>query len=282
MGDRTATVIIEPRSLMREALVSLMENLSYHVICSAGSTAEIDCGTFKDAQPELVILGTMSGDRALEATRSIRRCWQSAKITMLFEDASLLDLQKLLASGLDACIPMFASPRTLTDTLQLVVGQQLRVLMMSDPRTLCASSDRPDDEDGAMPEKQALATRHLPSFQVPASATPCARNLVAKNTGDNAARAGAHGLSEREAQILKALVRGHSNKVIARMCTVTEATVKVHVKSILRKIRVANRTQAAIWALRNAYFADDMGEATGRMPPTSDLRAVPSVNRPSY
>jgi two-component system nitrate/nitrite response regulator NarL len=64
------------------------------------------------------------------------------------------------------------------------------------------------------------------------------------------------GLSERENQILRALVRGHSNKVIARMFSLTEATVKVHMKSILRKIRVANRTQAAIWAVQNAYCAD--------------------------
>ena len=32
--------------------------------------------------------------------------------------------------------------------------------------------------------------------------------------------------------------------------------MKVHVKSILRKIQVANRTQAAIWAMQNGYFAD--------------------------
>ena len=64
------------------------------------------------------------------------------------------------------------------------------------------------------------------------------------------------GLSEREAQILDGLVKGHANKVIARTCEITEATVKVHMKSILRKIRVDNRTQAAIWAMENGYAAD--------------------------
>jgi two-component system nitrate/nitrite response regulator NarL len=39
--------------------------------------------------------------------------------------------------------------------------------------------------------------------------------------------------------------------VIARKIDITEATVKVHVKAILRKIRVHNRTQAAIWAMNN-------------------------------
>jgi two-component system nitrate/nitrite response regulator NarL len=39
--------------------------------------------------------------------------------------------------------------------------------------------------------------------------------------------------------------------MIAHTCNITETTVKVHVKSILRKIRVENRTQAAIWAKEN-------------------------------
>jgi len=54
-------------------------------------------------------------------------------------------------------------------------------------------------------------------------------------------------LTEREAQILDGLVKGHSNRMIARTCDVTEATVKVHMKSILRKI------QAALWAMAHGY-----------------------------
>ncbi|TWB45514.1 LuxR C-terminal-related transcriptional regulator [Nitrospirillum pindoramense] len=59
------------------------------------------------------------------------------------------------------------------------------------------------------------------------------------------------GLSMRETQILRALVKGESNKVIANGLHITEATVKVHLKSLLRKINCNNRTQAAIWALNN-------------------------------
>lgn len=56
-------------------------------------------------------------------------------------------------------------------------------------------------------------------------------------------------LSSREAEILQCLMQGAPNKVIARKLDVAEATVKVHIKAILRKIRVANRTQAAMWAV---------------------------------
>ena len=67
-------------------------------------------------------------------------------------------------------------------------------------------------------------------------------------------------------------MKGHANKVIARTCDITEATVKVHMKSILRKIRVDNRTQAAIWAMANGYAAD--GSNARRLNPDSARNAA--------
>jgi two-component system, NarL family, nitrate/nitrite response regulator NarL len=55
-------------------------------------------------------------------------------------------------------------------------------------------------------------------------------------------------LSTREQEILTCIGRGMSNKLIAREWNISESTVKVHVKAILRKIRVKNRTEAALWA----------------------------------
>jgi two-component system nitrate/nitrite response regulator NarL len=55
-------------------------------------------------------------------------------------------------------------------------------------------------------------------------------------------------LSARERQILSCLREGAPNKLIARKLDITEATIKVHVKAILRKIGASNRTQAAMWA----------------------------------
>lgn len=58
-------------------------------------------------------------------------------------------------------------------------------------------------------------------------------------------------LSDRETEILQCLVNGASNKAIARELNIAEATVKVHVKGLLRKMQLQNRTQAAIWAVSN-------------------------------
>ena len=51
--------------------------------------------------------------------------------------------------------------------------------------------------------------------------------------------------------ILRMLMQGASNKTIALKLVITESTVKVHMKAILRKLRLQNRTQAAIWARDN-------------------------------
>jgi two-component system nitrate/nitrite response regulator NarL len=55
-------------------------------------------------------------------------------------------------------------------------------------------------------------------------------------------------LSHQEMGILLCLMQGKPNKIIARQFNITEATVKAHIKAILRKICVRNRTQAAVWA----------------------------------
>ena len=62
-------------------------------------------------------------------------------------------------------------------------------------------------------------------------------------------------LSEREFEIVNWLARGAPNKVIAGKMSITEATVKVHIKAILKKVGVHNRTQAAIWAVQRGLLA---------------------------
>jgi two-component system nitrate/nitrite response regulator NarL len=68
---------------------------------------------------------------------------------------------------------------------------------------------------------------------------------------------GDRSLSQREQEILCWLTQGAPNKVIARKLNVAEATVKVHIKAILRKIGAQNRTQAAMWAAARLNSASD-------------------------
>lgn len=70
-------------------------------------------------------------------------------------------------------------------------------------------------------------------------------------------------LTERECEMLQALARGMSNKEIASLLHITEHTVKKHVSSILSKLGLKDRTQAALYAV-----AHGMGRPVNGMPAT--------------
>lgn len=87
-------------------------------------------------------------------------------------------------------------------------------------------------------------------------------------------------LSAREIEILSCLAHGHANKRIARELNITEATVKVHVKAILRKLHLTNRTQAAIWAVQNGFTWKPDASSTAREPSPVEEQASSMGQRP--
>jgi two-component system nitrate/nitrite response regulator NarL len=254
MGSRLATIVVESRLLVREALKSLMTKNSYRVVCDIGSTAEISGASTLSGEPKLVILGAQSADNALTEAVSARKLWPDSKIILLYESLSPAEFQKLLMSEINGCVPLFACPDTLISTLDMIVTRDVRVMIVGD--NLVIQTAPPEDKlqsDGAEHEDVSVSIGAL--HQPPMNVRPL------------------H-LSEREAQMLDGLVKGHANKVIARTCDITEATVKVHMKSILRKIRVDNRTQAAIWAMENGYAA---GGSNGRLPTPDSVRNADAI-----
>lgn len=58
-------------------------------------------------------------------------------------------------------------------------------------------------------------------------------------------------LTKREKQILKLIAEGLSNKLIARKLDISEGTVKVHVKRVLKKLHLSSRVEAAVWVVEN-------------------------------
>lgn len=64
-------------------------------------------------------------------------------------------------------------------------------------------------------------------------------------------------LTKREKDILDFLVKGHSNKEMADAMYISEKTVKNHLTNIFRKLSVKDRTQAAVYALKNGLVKDE-------------------------
>ncbi|MDH5432551.1 MAG: two-component system response regulator NarL [Gammaproteobacteria bacterium] len=61
-------------------------------------------------------------------------------------------------------------------------------------------------------------------------------------------------LTSREIEILKLISKGLSNKVIANKLNITEGTVKVHVKNMLKKLELRTRVEAAVWVVKKNIF----------------------------
>ncbi len=65
-------------------------------------------------------------------------------------------------------------------------------------------------------------------------------------------------LTKRESDVLLLLVKGHSNKEMAEAMFISEKTVKNHLTSIFRKLGVKDRTQAAVYALKNNIVGEEL------------------------
>lgn len=85
-------------------------------------------------------------------------------------------------------------------------------------------------------------------------------------------------LSPREIEILSCLIMGLPNKVISRRLLISEATVKVHVKAVLRKLHVMNRTQAAIWGTSRGLHGFDSDEPLATKAVHAALSATSELN----
>jgi two-component system, NarL family, nitrate/nitrite response regulator NarL len=105
-------------------------------------------------------------------------------------------------------------------------------------------------EGDASPEASVGLFPRRPDTRFPANGLQ-----AGEQPGDDVVKS----LSRREIVILRTLTEGASNKIIARKLVITESTVKVHMKAILRKLRLQNRTQAAIWA--RTHLGEIVGHA---------------------
>lgn len=101
----------------------------------------------------------------------------------------------------------------------------------------------------------------------PSTITDFLGAMRANQVGTNErVRFGDVALSARELEIIRGLADGHSNKAIAKELSITEATVKVHLKTVLRKLGASNRTQVAIWAVQHG-LTNGNGNRSARKSP---------------
>jgi two-component system nitrate/nitrite response regulator NarL len=174
-----------------------------------------------------------------ELTETIERLkaqWPSARVVHLTEHVEPAALVQAFQAGLDGLCSTTMDREPLINALELVMLGETFI------------------SQGLMSSLLSETAQHQQATSSQAA--------IFMPAVDPSAAAIANKLSPREAQILRQLTQGASNKLIARDLGVAEATVKVHVKAILRKVKASNRTQAAMWAQQHmSRAAHDQGIA---------------------
>jgi two-component system, NarL family, nitrate/nitrite response regulator NarL len=273
------TALIGPNVLLREGLGYILRASNFHILVSAGYVDGYFVSSLPPNKPLLLIIEACCDfGSTLRQIESFKRHCAAGRVVVLTRQYCLREIISAFRAGANAYFVNVTTTDIFIKFLELVVlGETilppvtltlLEDLLDSsddhqnggdqhdDDRT-DHEEDAKDAEDGA--EKKDKDNGDAASEALPEGATSEALPQVDNNVPQ---------LSAQEATILRGLVMGDSNKAIARKMLIAEATVKVHVKAILRKIQVRNRTQAAIWAIKNRGFIPlkKNGPASGTYP----------------
>jgi two-component system, NarL family, nitrate/nitrite response regulator NarL len=274
------TVLVGPNVLLREGLARILGAADFRILASASGVDDpVLLSSLPEEQPILLIIDVSDDfDTALAQIGSFKQRYPTGRVAVLAHQHQLTEMVSAFRLGANAYLVNVATCDTFIKSLELVM---LGVTLLP-PEILTFVSDRQDCSRGA--------TGHNGHAAVDVDVAddeddPDNGHADDDDGGDDGEMVGAEvatnehlpkakssyppRLSARQQSILRCLIQGDSNKTIARKMAIAEATVKVHVKAILRRIRVHNRTQAAIWAMNNGPFLsakDDASQVLEELP----------------
>lgn len=209
------TYLVGQSKLFQAALTKLLVGTVFEVAAVTGSLVDVPLAA-PDGSGSMLLV--QKPDRIADyfnAIEALKAREESVRIVLMARTLEASEIASSFACGVDGYLLEEISPAALIESLNLV----------------------------------ALGEKVFPSQLV---------NLLAETEWCNGKPTAASDqfelLSEREFEIMHWLARGAPNKVIAAKMSITEATVKVHIKAILKKVGANNRTQAAIWALQRGVF----------------------------
>jgi len=249
---RFTAVITGGDRLFREGLEQLLRPTSFAVVGSAKYLLQIEPGL---ERLDLIILGFDRETNVEEQFKSlscIRIGSPPPRVVALTCLPNGELLSRASAANIGAVLSKDISTEVLQRSLELVMlGQQVFPALAMGAATFADAQ--------AMPASQAdeisVHEADRPDTSQPINAAPPAWSRAELPSSECPDGGHVKPLSDREDQILLRLVAGAANKSIARDLGITEGTVKVHVKSLLRKLGASNRTQAAIWGMGRSLLA---------------------------
>jgi len=283
------TVLVGPSTLLREGLARILSKAGFRILASASGVHDPVLSSIPQEQSILLIIDvSVDFDTALRQIESFKKRYPAGRVAVLAHQQQLTEMMSAFRAGANAYLVKIATCETFIKSLELIM---LGVTILP-PEVLTFISDRQDRSGNGRPagyNGHAADDKDDPDDRQADDDDGDDGELVATELGKNeqvyqARTSYTPQLSARQQSILGCLIQGDSNKTIARKMAIAEATVKVHVKAILRKIRVHNRTQAAIWAMNTGPFIsakDDASPSLGELPvepfPSLDVAQVLSA-----
>ena len=219
MESIVPTFILEIEGLFREGLRLILSRTRFRPQ-SCGLELE-DLTAVPSDIPTLFVVGIGQKHDSVSKLKNIRNRYPLSLIVAIGHESHRQCMASALGAGANAALCATVTPGGLVSSLHAI---------MSGGVIIMDSRLRPSDIPSGGEEPALLPI-------VPNEDEPQAKQL-----------------SAREIAILRRIIRGDSNKHVARFFEIAEATVKAHVKAIFRKIGATNRTQAAMWALNHGLL----------------------------
>ncbi len=213
MNDPITVFLVDDHTLLRRGLVALLAQYSdLRVVGEAGDAAEA-LRLLPALRPGVILLDNhLPGVRGIDAIAGLREASHGSRVIMLTVSEDEQDLATALRHGAQGYLL-----KTIDGEL---LAEAIRRAMRGEPVV--------------SPEMMGKLVAAFQSQGAPAPELP----------PDEPASP----LSPREEEVLREIARGASNKEIARTLDIAETTVKIHVQHILRKLGLASRVQAAVYA----------------------------------
>ena len=209
-------LLIDDHALVRKGIEGLLRSRGVEVIASVGSGEE-GVRRALELAPDIVLLDVrMPGKNGIETLGSLRVHGVSAPVLMLTMSSEDADLRAALRAGAQGYLLKDMEPEELVPALEAALRGE-NVVAKELLGTL-ARIVRGDTGAGAGPPQPSASFVEL---------------------------------TRREMEILEQVAKGLSNKVIAKALNITDGTVKLHVKAILRKLGVDSRVKAAVLAVEH-------------------------------
>ncbi len=224
-------LVVDDHTLFRRGLTALLaRDPQLRVVGDAADAGQAQRKA-QELQPDVILLDNhLPGVNGVDALPALHEAAPAARILMLTVSEDENDLAAALRAG--------------------AIGYLLKT---AEGDALTAAIRRAMDGDSVVAPE--MMSKLVAAYRGAASAAPAAAPVTSEPLAPVPPGVTAlASLSPRELDILRGIVRGASNKEIAREHGIAETTVKIHVQHVLRKLNVSSRVHAAVIASENGLL----------------------------